>query len=706
MLTDHPAFPKPVDNGPSTRAFGDDKQSPVDQPPGAEPLWRDGARALDAVAEGVAIVDSAHRIMWVNCAFEALTGYRLAEVLQRNLTALQSPQNDPTVLQPMDRASQHHFAFTGEMLCYRKDGTTRWCDLSISPVKDDQGEPIHFIAFLRDIGQRKSAEAQQHEQMVRFRDAAEAAGSFIMEMNAAFRYTFVSAHAEQLLGYAAHEMVGRTPAEFMPPGEVDQVNAWFEHNALEDKAVRGLEHRFVTKSGAVRWLQVSRIPLRDSQGEPTGHHRGTAFDITARKQAEAAHTELEMQIRESHKMEAIGTLAGGIAHDFNNIIAAILGNVNLARQDVSPESPAHESLEEIHKAASRARDLVRQILSFSRRQQTQYLPIALAPLVQETTRMLRAMLPARVLLDAHCIPDTPRMLADASQIQQVLVNLATNSMQAMNGQPGLIRIVLDAKAPEAAFLKDHPATRALLKQHPGGLVRLSVSDDGPGMNALTQARIFEPFFTTKPVGEGTGLGLAVVHGIVQGHGGVIAVDSQPGAGTSFTLFFPADHAPADPVTAQRPQPAASGTLPLHTPNTDRSGAGWAKPGQHIVYVDDDQALVSLVKRLMERRGYRVSAHHDQRAALDMISADPQGVDLLLTDYNMPGMSGLELARQARVLRSDLPIGIASGFIDETLSAQAADVGVRSLIFKATSVDEFCMAIEKLLPQELRHSRSW
>jgi len=198
----------------------------------------------------------------------------------------------------------------------------------------------------------------------------------------------------------------------------------------------------------------------------------------------------------------------------------------------------------------------------------------------------------------------------------------------------------------------------------------------------------------------------VVHGIVQGHGGVIVVDSQPGAGTRFTLFFPANHTPADPATPEPTQPAGSGATPSHTPDASVSRAGVEKPGSHIVYVDDDVALVSLVKRLMERRGYRVSAHHDQRAALDLISADPQGVDLLLTDYNMPGMSGLELARQARALRTDLPIGIASGFIDETLSAQAANVGVHSLIFKATSVDEFCMAIEKLLPQELRHSRSW
>jgi two-component system cell cycle sensor histidine kinase/response regulator CckA len=657
---------------------------------------RVSALAFESVSEGVVITDSARRIVLVNPAFEAITGYALEEVKDRNCSLLHGPQTDGRALDAMAQGLQRHAAFSGEILNYRKDGSTFWNDLSISPLRDDEGRLTHFIGLMRDITERKHAVVALEEAEVRYRDAAEAAGGYVLDMDLEFRYTFVSERAEQLLGYAAHEIVGRTPAEFMPPGEIDNVNAWFEKNHRPGEVVRGLEHRVLTKAGAEVWLQVSRILLKAGDGTITGY-RGTAFDITPRKLAEAANAALEAQMREAQKMEAIGTLAGGIAHDFNNIIAAILGNVNLARQDVSPISPALESLDEIHKAASRARDLVRQILSFSRRQQTQYQCIDLAPIVTDTARMLRAMMPARLMIDAHCAPRALGVRADASQMQQAIINLATNAMQAMGGQPGRIRIGLDTVHVDESLLTRHPTLRGWHKEHHGDLARITVSDDGPGMDEATVGRIFEPFFTTKPVGEGTGLGLAVVHGIVQGHDGLIVVDSQIGLGTQFTLYFPGTHTE---LHAHANSPSQEGHAAVAPPQTARPNAststGAEKP--HIVYVDDDEALVFLVKRLLERRGYRVSAHHNQRSALNAIAADPAGVDLFLTDYNMPGMSGLELAAHVKQIRADLPIGIASGFIDETLSSQAAKAGIQGLLLKATAVDEFCRAIEALLPQ--------
>jgi two-component system, cell cycle sensor histidine kinase and response regulator CckA len=453
----------------------------------------------------------------------------------------------------------------------------------------------------------------------------------------------------------------------------------------------------VTKSGEISWMQTSRIPLLDQHGNVTGY-RGTSFDITARKQAEASQAELETRLRESQKMQAIGTLAGGIAHDFNNIIAAILGNVTLARLDAGPSSPAHESLNEIHKSASRARDLVKQILAFSKRQHTHFQPMPLDTLIVETVNMLRATLPARVAIEVKCDQTVPYAAIDKSQIQQVLINLATNAVQAMGGQPGHIRILLDATAPDEAAFKRHPSLREFCSKHPDSKVRLIVSDDGPGMPPDICLRAFDPFFTTKPVGEGTGLGLSVAHGIVQGHQGVIVVDSEPGAGTQFTICLPgcpAEHENASTPPLQRtrsePEPAAPQVPRPGTPPPATKG------GPHILYLDDDEALVSLVKRLLERIGYRVSAHHDQNAALEQVRTNPAGIDLVLSDYNMPGMSGLDVARRVREIRPDLPVAITSGFIDETLSEQAADVGISDLIFKADSVDEFCKAIAALLP---------
>jgi two-component system, cell cycle sensor histidine kinase and response regulator CckA len=705
--------PKPAHRGPAPPATAERPASGqrLDRD-AAAPLTADEARriralAFEAVSEGVVITDSDQRILLVNPAFETTTGHRQGDVIGRTCAFLQGPLTSRDTLEAIRQTLRQHRVYTGEVLNYRKDGSTFWNDLSISPLRDEEGRLTHYIGLMRDISERKRTEAELIAGETRFRDAAEAAGGYILDMDTRFRYTFISERSEQLLGYAANELIGHTPAEFMPPGEIDRVNAWFETNLQPDGSVRGLEHRILTKSGQVRWLMVSRVPLRDREGHVTGH-RGTAFDITDRKQAEAARVELENQVRESQKMEAIGTLAGGIAHDFNNIIAAILGNVNLARQDVCPASPALESLDQIHKAASRARDLVRQILSFSRREQTQYKRTSLAPIAQDTARMLRAMLPARVSIEVTCAADVPAVAADASQIQQVIINLATNAMQAMAGRPGLVRIGLDLIMPDASSIGRHLALREMYQHHPEGLVRLSVADDGPGMDQAMLGRIFEPFFTTKPVGEGTGLGLAVVHGIVQGHQGLITVDSQVGAGTRFDFYLPIDtSAPAERADAHTPDKTKADAAPspsasaLSSKKTDvqrgRPGTKAATPtGPHIVYVDDDEALIFLVKRLLERRGLRVSAYQDQQEALQTVINDPAGIDLFLTDYNMPGLSGLDLARKVREIRADLPVGIASGFIDETLSAEAADAGVKSLIFKATSVDEFCHAIEALL----------
>jgi CheY-like chemotaxis protein/two-component sensor histidine kinase len=346
---------------------------------------------------------------------------------------------------------------------------------------------------------------------------------------------------------------------------------------------------------------------------------------------------------------------------------------------------ALESLEEIRKAGSRARDLVQQILSFSRRQPTDRKQIALAPIVSESARLLRATLPARFVLKTHCEPDLPTVLADPTQIQQVVLNLATNAMQANHSGTGQIEIRLDVVSLDAAFAEAHPPLRALHASHPGCTVRLAVSDDGPGMDGATLGRIFEPFFTTKPVDAGTGLGLSVVHGIVQAHEGAITVDSQPGKGATFTIYLPV--AGAQAVIAPTVESTSGNTAAVP-----------ARAGKHILYLDDDASLVFLVTRLLERRGYRITGCCDQHEALAAIRADSAAFDLVVTDYNMPGMSGLDVAREIRTIRADLAVAVASGFIDEELRAQAGAAGVRELIFKASGAEEFCEAFERLANQ--------
>jgi CheY-like chemotaxis protein/copper chaperone CopZ len=381
-------------------------------------------------------------------------------------------------------------------------------------------------------------------------------------------------------------------------------------------------------------------------------------------------------------MEAIGTLAGGIAHDFNNILATILGNAELAIEDAAANPQrVRESIEEILKAGRRGRDVVQQILSFSRRQPTARQAVNLDTVVAECARLLRASFPARVMLDVHCADAVPAALADVTQIQQVLINLATNAMLAMQGGAGRVEIHLDTVVLDAAIVGSQSQLAALNARHPGRIIRLSVRDNGVGMAPEILAKIFEPFFTTRPAGAGTGLGLSVVHGIVQTHEGAITVESTVGKGTTFTVYLPPDPNAAAALSAPAIQ-----TTPLRD-----EGAG-----RHILYLDDEEALVFLVKRLLGRRGYRVSGYSNQSEALAALSAAPDSFDMVVTDYNMPGMSGLDVAQEVRALRPGLPVVIATGFIEEDLPRQASLAGVTEVIFKASEVDALCETFVRVL----------
>ncbi len=454
----------------------------------------------------------------------------------------------------------------------------------------------------------------------------------------------------------------------------------------------------------VHWALFNAYPENNAQGG-LRHVVLTFIDITSLKTAQAEQKTLQAQLSQSQKMEALGTLAGGVAHDFNNILAAILGNADLARQDLTHDAPARESLHEISTAARRGRELVRQILAFSRQQPAERTRVDVGAILAETCNLMRAAMPPHVQLLHDCHPDTPPLLADATQLGQVLINLGTNAVHALEGRPGRVECQLDG-------LKGHdprlPAEVAQACAEAGvDAVRLRVSDNGCGMTEAVRSRIFEPFFTTKVVGRGTGLGLPVVLGIVQVHGGAIDVESRPGKGTTFTLYFPAapdgppglaldpvvGHAGADPVTmAPRPPEGAETALLETPPMADAPPAD--QP--HILYLDDDDTLVFLVRRLLERRGYRVTSFTDQQLAVNAVREQPEAFQLLLTDYNMPGMSGLDVARAVLAINPKLPVAVASGYITDELQAEAKTAGVREVVFKTDAVEAFCEVVARLV----------
>jgi len=415
------------------------------------------------------------------------------------------------------------------------------------------------------------------------------------------------------------------------------------------------------KNGTV--LDRQTAPVRGLDGQIYGRV-WTFHNITRARQ-------LESQYRQAQKMEAIGTLAGGIAHDFNNILCSMFGYGYLAQQEMPGHPLANEYLAEILKAANRAKDLVQQILTFSRQREQKREYIRLGSIIKEAAKFLRASLPADLQIEIDVDGVAPAVLADPTQIYQVVMNLATNALHAMEGRPGRLVITLTAFEPDETFQRAHPEIPA--KPY----TRLTVADTGHGMDARTLERIFEPFFTTKAVGKGTGLGLAVVHGIVQAHEGFITVASQPGEGAQFDLFFP-----AQPAEIVPPEPA-TGNIPRGQ-------------GQRILLLDDEPALTGPFKGLLERLNYQVTTCNLASEALRRFRANPTQFDLVITDLTMPEISGLEVARQLRVIRADLPVILATGYGYSLSAATLKEAGITQMLEKPLALATLATAVQRAL----------
>ncbi|MBC8055826.1 MAG: response regulator, partial [Rhizobiales bacterium] len=443
------------------------------------------------------------------------------------------------------------------------------------------------------------------------------------------------------------------------------------------------EDVFSSPTGELRVASAAVTVVKDAAGAVDCYIvQGT--DITDRRQTEARREQLEAQLRETHKMQAIGTLAGGIAHDFNNILAAIMGNVALARQDLAPRDAVQVRLAQIGKAASRARSLVQQILAFSRRQPHERVLQPLQPVLEETLELLRTTLPASVAL-ASCVTEEPLWVnVDSTQVQQVVMNLCTNAWHALAASGGRIEVGLQrAVGPPSSFAASPPMPSGAGDTPRAEWVHLWVRDDGSGMDNATRARIFEPFFTTRARGEGTGLGLSVAHGIVAEHGGVITVESAPGRGSTFHVALP--------MAEQRddmPEPALARVGP---PRGE---------GERVLYVDDDEMMVVMVQGLLQQAGYQVVVRGDAASAIAALQED-SSFDAVVTDYNMPRGSGLDVACAARAVRPGLPIVITSGYLTDDLRARAAELGVRALLQKENTVEELGQVLRDVLAATTR-----
>ena len=477
--------------------------------------------------------------------------------------------------------------------------------------------------------------------------------------------------AETLFGCPAAEALGKNMADFFPVERREEEQEILKRIA-RGETIDHFESQRIRKDGRRIDVAVTISPLRDACGRVIGASK-IARDITQRKRAET------LQLR-SQKLEALGTLAGGVAHDFNNILTAIRGSAALAISQLPSEHPVRACLVDIERAGLRAADLVRRILSFSRPQEQNLEEQNLHPLVEEALMLVRAALPANIAIRYTHDWDLPMARVDATQIFQVVLNLATNAIHAIDDRKGLIELKLDA--PVVREEEVHAYSQIPV----GRYVRLSISDNGCGMDAATLERIFDPFFTTKPTDKGSGLGLSVVHGIVTAHRGLLKVNSEPGKGTVFQIYFPAISAVVEPVrTAEVDVPAGR--------------------GEHILLVDNEPMILFVGATTLEQSGYKVTGLLSGAAALAEFQQRPEAFDAVITDLSMPAMSGLQLARELRKFRAEIPILLTSGYFHPEDQMNAEKLGVRALLTKPVNAKELLLALYRIFQERTKSAES-
>ena len=637
----------------------------------AEEQIRGGEARLSAIIHsaisGVITVDEQQNIILFNPAAEQMFGYTEAEAIGRPMDQFIPPR--------YRAAHQHHIRKFGKaeiagrkmgqregIFGLRRNGDEFPVEASISHV--EFGGKKMFTVILRDVTEEKKAE-EELKQQASLLDLAP-----VMVRDLDSRIVLWSRGAEKIYGYTKAEALGRNSHELLQTEF--PVPLWMIDRLLRTAGVWEGELHHRTRDGGSVYVASQWVLYRNAHGTPI-RVLEVNTDITAWRHAE------ELQTR-SQKLEALGTLAGGIAHDFNNILLAINGNAQLAMADVPPENTVRQSLAEILKAGTRASELVKRILGFSRPQEQKKQVVQLRPVIEEALRLMRATLPARVRFQTEFAANLPPARVDPSQVHQVIVNLASNAAHAIGEKNGTINIRLDAVDVHA------DDRQAAGKLEEGKYLRLFVSDDGCGMDRTTMNRIFDPFFTTKKQGEGTGLGLSVVHGIVTTHGGAISVTSQPEEGAAFHLYFP--------VAAEAEEAAAEAPKESTQPRTE-----------HILYVDDEEALVFLATRLLERRGYRVSGFTNAVTALNQFRENPVEFDAVVTDLSMPGMSGFELTEGIHQIRADIPIILTSGYLQAEDRQRAESLGIRETIQKPATADKLAGALEKILSEQSQRVHS-
>jgi PAS domain S-box-containing protein len=623
---------------------------------------------FNASADSLVLRDADFRVVDVNPAYEAMSGRRREEALGRSDLTMSPPELNQHVKQLHARAlAGERVQF--EALARRKDGSRFSIETRGVPILH-KGE-AHVLYIGRDITARKTEEELLRASEEQYRAIFDASEDALVLWNSELERVDVNPAYERIYGFSREEVLEGTYRENAPPGYAERRRDLVRRTLAGERCHVELES--LRKDGSRIQVELRTIPIRH-RGKP--HVLAIASDVTQRKAAEAERAQLEAQLRQAQKMEAIGQLSGGIAHDFNNILQSILGNLTLAGERIEALGDAKLAryLERAQISAQRARELIQQMLTFSRGRRGEPRPLALPQLVGEAAKLLRPTLPSSIELATEVAADVPAVRADPVQLEQVLLNLCINARDAMGGVGDIAVAVREVR---------HAGTvcTACRQKFSGAFVELSVRDTGPGIAEAVVDRMFEPFFSTKDVGKGSGMGLSMVHGIVHEHGGHVVVDTAPGLGASFRVALPA--ASGD---------SAALSTPLAREKEQRRLAG------SVLVVDDEPMVLELMGELLSGWGLEVTVKSNAVEARHAFAAEPQRYDAVLTDHTMPRLTGLELARHIHGIRPATPVILYTGYGEDIPERELAAAGVRALARKPVDAAELFALLKTSLKQ--------
>ena len=622
-------------------------------------------RIFELAQKGTWIFDHDFNTSVLSSVLADMLGYTTQEMEGKNLREL-LPQNALQSIEPVLVALKRGADVEYDFDLRGKDGSLVYAKMKFSPITDMNGKYLGSHAEVINMTEKRKIEKALIRSETRFRAVAKSAVDAIISTDSEGRITFWNEAAQKMFGYHSDEIMGKSATKLMPAEFIARHQAGIEKlkNGVEPSILGStVELKGLSKKGKEFSIDLSLASWETDEGK---FFTAIIRDISKRKN-------LEAQMLQAQKMQAIGTLAGGIAHDFNNIIGAIMGYAELAADDTEKGSVLHENLENIVTASMRAKELVKQILTFSRLDKPEKSPIRIDAIVKETLKFLRASLPKTIDIAADIDADSSFVLADPVQIQQIMLNLCSNAAYAMREKGGRLYVKLSG-----IVLNEKTAT------HPGALpagsyVQIEVSDSGHGIEQKIVDRIFEPFFTTKKVGEGTGMGLSVIHGIVEQLNGKITVESKIGQGTTFRVFLPR-------LEKTEIQKKKSQNQPVNGK-------------ERILYIDDEADLVRIAVERFSELGYYITGKTDSVEAMDLFQKNPDAFDLIITDQTMPGITGKELSKRVLAMRPQMPIILCSGYSETITRQEAMKIGIREFVFKPVSIFEMPKIARHILDEK-------